>query len=137
MSAVAAAGVKTVRIAAVLKPLDFGVLGIALSITLFSAVAVYARRDVRNRILIEGPHDRWIFPPDRTETVAVAGPLGETVVEIRDNQVWVQASPCGNQTCVAAGPIRQHGQWIACLPNHVLVSITSAEQHDELDAGVW
>jgi hypothetical protein len=136
MSAVAAAVVKAVRIA-VLKPFDIGTVGIALSITILSAVYVYAGKDAQNRVFIEGPQERWIFSLDHTETIAVSGPLGDTIVELRDRQIRVLASPCDNQTCVTAGSIRTHGQWIACLPNHVLVSIDSEKKQDEPDAAAW
>ncbi|MDR0569170.1 MAG: NusG domain II-containing protein [Spirochaetaceae bacterium] len=127
---------KIARIAA-LKPADLGVIGVTLAVTVFSAASVYAGNRAQNRILIEGPQDRWIFPLDHAETLAIPGYLGDTVVELRDSQVRVISSPCGNQTCVAAGPIRSRGQWTACLPNGVLISIDSDAKRDDIDGAVW
>lgn len=105
------------------KPLDFGAIGLALSITLLTTIYLYARRGTETRILIAGEGEQWIFPQNAEELVTVPGPLGDTVVKLEDGKAWVLSSPCINQTCVAAGAIRVHGQWIACLPNKVLVSI--------------
>lgn len=51
------------------------------------------------------------------------GPLGQTVVEIRDGGAAVVSSPCANQICVQAGRLTAAGQWAACLPNAVVVYI--------------
>ncbi|MDR2392544.1 MAG: NusG domain II-containing protein [Treponema sp.] len=123
------------------KPLDFGALGLALSITLVITVALYARRGTASRILIAGEGGgHWIFPQDATELVTVPGPLGDTVVQLEDGRARILSSPCTNQTCVAAGVIQGHGQWIACLPNQVLVSIEKIEEKPGdggLDGAAW
>ncbi|MDR2534845.1 MAG: NusG domain II-containing protein [Treponema sp.] len=127
----------------VFKPFDFGALGAVLSVTVLSAVFIYAGKGSQQRVIIKGPKDQWLFPQDAVEIISVPGPLGDTLVAIQDKQVRVKASPCDNQTCVAAGAIQFRGQWIACLPNKVLVSIGEGEQDtpsgtdDELDGAVW
>ncbi|MDR3115727.1 MAG: NusG domain II-containing protein [Treponema sp.] len=127
------------------KPLDFGAIGLALGITIVATVYLYARRGTETRILIAGEGKQWIFPQDAGELVTVPGPLGDTVVKLEDGKAWVLSSPCTNQTCVGAGAIRAHGQWIACLPNKVLVSIgksgtegaTDGPQGEGLDGAAW
>jgi hypothetical protein len=71
------------------------------------------------------------------------------VIEIGDGRARVLASPCTNQTCVASGTIHSRGQWIACLPNGIFVSVESAGSgpgaqdaagergSTELDGAVW
>jgi hypothetical protein len=115
------------------KPLDFGALGLAISITLAATVLLYARRGAETRIVITGEGEQWIFPQDAVELVTVPGPLGDTVVSMRDGTARVLSSPCTNQTCVAAGAIQAHGQWIACLPNQVLVSIGTSRSRGAAD----
>ena len=127
------------------KPLDFGAIGLALSITLLTTVYLYARRGAEPRILIAGEGQQWIFPKEAEELVTVPGPLGDTVVQLEDGKARILSSPCTNQTCVEAGAIRGHGQWTACLPNKVLVSIgtsgtggTADESRDGgIDGAAW
>jgi hypothetical protein len=118
------------------KPLDFGAIGLALSITLVTTVYLYALRGAEPKIFIAGEGEQWIFPQDAEELVTVPGPLGDTVVKLEDGKAWVLSSPCMNQTCVAAGTIRGHGQWIACLPNKVLVSIGTSSTNGAADASM-
>jgi hypothetical protein len=79
----------------------------------------------------------WVFPIDADETMVVSGPLGETVIEIREKGARIMASPCMNQTCVATGIVHSSGQWTACLPNRVMVYISEGVGGDDVDATAW
>jgi hypothetical protein len=120
----------------ILKPFDFGVLIFTLCITGASFFFVYSGAGSQNIIRVKGEGVVWVYPPDAAETLYIEGPLGDTVIEIREGRARVLSSPCANQTCVAAGAVHSHGQWIACLPNRVLVSIESGGGSD-VDASAW
>jgi hypothetical protein len=120
-----------------LKPLDFVVIAASLALTAFSAFVIYARPEAAGQVTIQGSNGVWVFPLDAGETVIVPGPLGDTVVEIRDHRAWVLSSPCDNQTCVAAGHIDSRGQWVACLPNKVFVAIEGTDDKGTVDAAAW
>jgi hypothetical protein len=124
-----------------LKPFDYVCLFCALAVTLLAVIPLYGGAGDQYTIRLKGENGAWVFPRDAEETVAVPGPLGDTVVEIRGGRARVLSSPCQNQTCVAAGSIHTHGQWVACLPNQVLVSVTGrgeiAGKDAEVDAAAW
>jgi hypothetical protein len=120
-----------------LKPFDFLVTGIALLLTGYCAFTAYARPRNNERVLVRGAGESWIYPLDAEETVEVPGPLGVTVVEIRDMRVHVLSSPCANQTCIASGHINSGGQWVACLPNKVFVMVEGAADGEGADSGTW
>ncbi|GAB1484571.1 NusG domain II-containing protein [Treponema sp.] len=88
-------------------------------------------------VIIEANGQSWVYPLDSTETIAVQGPLGDTLVEIHEGSAHVLSSPCQNQTCVAAGEIHEANQWIACLPNAVFVRIEGKSSEGDIDAGTW
>ncbi|MDR1972266.1 MAG: NusG domain II-containing protein [Treponema sp.] len=119
-----------------LKAPDLVIAVLGLALVLFSALRVYAPGSGVPRVVVEGEGRRWEFPLDAGETLTVGGPLGDTVVELRGSRVRVLSSPCAGQTCVAAGAIHRHGQWIACLPNRVMVRLEASDQQ-ELDAVSW
>ncbi|MDR0759008.1 MAG: NusG domain II-containing protein [Treponema sp.] len=110
-----------------LKALDIVVILLALGLTGFSAFTVYGKPRDTTRVVINGSGREWVFPLDADETVAVPGPLGNTIVRIQDNQAWVESSPCTNQVCVAAGHVHQRGEWVACLPNNVFLMVEGQE----------
>jgi hypothetical protein len=122
------------------KPFDFAAVGLAIVLTAASAIMVYGKGkpDAQPQVFIRGLTQSWVVPLDADETLSVPGPLGNTVVRIRNHQAWVVSSPCDNQVCVAAGHIFGNGQWVACLPNQVMLMVEEAEsESQDFDAGTW
>ena len=120
-----------------LRPFDFCVAVTALAVVIASFFLVYANADDRPAVHLKGSSGEWVFPVDATETINVSGPLGDTVVEITGNSARIVASPCLNQTCVAARAVRSSGQWAACLPNRVMLYIGEGENKNDVDATAW
>ncbi|MDR2418947.1 MAG: NusG domain II-containing protein [Treponema sp.] len=126
----------------VLKPFDVAAIVLAVGVIALSVALVYGSEDSRAVVKITrggSNKETWVFfLDDKQASVSVPGPLGDTVVEVKDGTARVVASPCANQTCVAAGAIRRPGQWVACLPNQTLLLIEgSADTSDATDAVVW
>jgi hypothetical protein len=117
---------------------DLFIAALGMALIVFFSFRVYAPGGAAARLVVEGDGRRWDFPLDAVETLSVSGPLGDTVVELRGRRARVISSPCPNQNCLAAGAIHRHGQWIACLPNRVMVRVESgAREGQDLDAASW
>jgi hypothetical protein len=97
---------------------------------------VYSGSAASATLTIQAGGGRWVFPLDGETVFTAPGPLGDTVVELRGGSARILSSPCANQTCVAQGSIHRHGQWLACLPNRVMVSV-SGEGGEGLDSVAW
>jgi hypothetical protein len=119
-----------------IRALDIVIFLFALIIIGLISLQTYARGRGTPEIIIsgagQGAEQQWIYPLDGEATLRVPGPLGETVVEIKDGAVQVISSPCPEKICVKTGRISKPGQWIACLPNRVFISIRGrrSEQPD-------
>ena len=124
-------------LAMLLKPLDTGIIIPALGAVIFSFFFAYAGGGDHPLFSIKTAGAEWVFPADASEKIAVPGPLGDTVIEIHDHAARIVSSPCANQSCVAAGAIRQSGQWAACLPNQVVLFIGSGKFEKDIDAAAW
>ena len=66
-------------------------------------------------------------PLDVDQTLSLEGPLGTTVIEVRDGQVRFLDSPCSGKQCLHAGWLRHGGEFAACLPNRISVAVSAAE----------
>ena len=64
------------------------------------------------------------------QIIEVSGPLGLTIVEIRDRAVFITASPCRDKICVHSGRLHVTGQLLACLPNKVVIRLIGADEHE-------
>jgi hypothetical protein len=118
-----------------LKPLDIPIIALAAILTLVIGGAVYSGETASSLVIIKGPDKTWIFPLNAEERVIVAGPIGETMVDIREGRAVIVSSPCGGQTCVAGGGLHKNGQWAACLPNRVFLLVEGTG--DAVDAASW
>jgi hypothetical protein len=75
----------------------------------------------------------YLLPLDKNRTVPVEGPMGKTFVEIKDNRVRIQDSPCHNKLCIRQGWIKKGS--LVCLPNRVVVTIDGVrEKKESVDA---
>jgi hypothetical protein len=119
------------------RPLDLIIVLAAVGAVAYSAILVYGRDEGRAQVVISGRDGEWVYPLSSDREVAVPGPLGETRILIRDKSVRIVDSPCPNKTCIASGTISEPNQWIACLPNQVLVRIEGDGSGGKVDAGVY
>lgn len=113
---------------ALLRPGDWLVLGTAL----FAGAYWLARLPTGGERIIIQQDDRIVLEtsPRLDREVRIAGPLGETVVEIRAGRVRVKSDPSPRQLCVRQGWLAP-GETALCLPNRVSVTYGRAG-HDTL-----
>jgi hypothetical protein len=127
---------------------DVAALVCALLVVALVAARVYGGARGVPAALIEGAGGTWIYPLDGARVVRVSGPLGESVVALENGSARFVSSPCRNQTCITMGSVHARGQWLACLPNAVLVLLEDdggaaenvlpfSAQSSPADAGTW
>lgn len=56
-------------------------------------------------------------------SLTIHGPLGDSVLEVRGGRVRFVASPCRGKQCVHSGWLSRVGDFAACLPNRVSVTL--------------
>ena len=120
-----------------LKTLDVVIAVAAAAFVAITAVSAYEPGGGQAGAVIKGRDGEWVYPLTTDRELRVAGPLGDTVIEIRGKSLRVEDSPCPNTTCVATGSIDRPGQWLACLPNQVIVRIEGRRQDGGVDASVY
>ena len=120
-----------------LRLLDWIVLVACAAAIAIAAAFVYGGGNEAPRVVISGKDGEWVYPLDKAQHVEVRGPLGSTLVGIEGGAVRIEDSPCPNKTCIAAGSIREPGQWLACLPNAVFVRIEGGKKEAAVDASVY
>jgi hypothetical protein len=120
-----------------LKALDLVIALAAAGAIALTAASAYAPGKGPAEVTITGKDGVWAYPLSIDRKVAIAGPLGDTHIEIRAKAVHIEDSPCPNKTCIAAGAISGSGQWLACLPNRVFVRVDGGTADEGVDASVY
>ena len=69
-------------------------------------------------------------PPDRK--LQVQGPLGVSIIEIKELRARFLESPCKGQQCVHSGWLETAGELTACLPNRISIQLLG--RHPRFDA---
>ncbi len=59
--------------------------------------------------------------PDRM--LHISGPLGESTVEVNNGRIRFASSPCRTQVCVHSGWLTSAGEFAACLPNRISLTL--------------
>jgi hypothetical protein len=73
------------------------------------------------------------YPLDHARDIEVSGPLGVSVLQVRDGRVRFARSPCRNKVCIHSGWLQYSGDATACLPNAVSIAL-SGRGAPEIDA---
>lgn len=109
-----------------IRPGDIAILlaGVALIAGLGWNVAGGDAARVR---ITHAGHEHRDYPLDRAQQLRIDGPLGATVIEIRDGRVRVAASPCSGKLCLRAGWLESAGEATACVPNRVSLVLLGAD----------
>jgi len=115
------------------KPLDLVFFLISLFFVLLSVFLIGKQSNKKSYIHISSPKAEYIYPLDTSATYTIEGSTGNTIIEVKNNQVTIIDSPCPNKNCVSKGYISKNGQWNACLPNEIFIRIESKD-NDDIDA---
>lgn len=59
----------------------------------------------------------------RDQRLPIQGPLGTSVIEIHDGRVRFIDSPCRGKQCIHAGWLQHDGDFAACLPNGISITV--------------
>lgn len=80
------------------------------------------------RITASGQADITV-PLSSHRRFTVHGPLGDSVVEVRNGRVRFISSPCRGKQCIHSGWLSHAGELAACLPNGIMVSVLGRDRH--------
>jgi len=100
-------------------------------ITILMSITIFQHRDDGAYVVIEvdGKAINRIRI-DKTDTISVSGSSGLTKVEIRNGKARIISSSCPSKFCIKSGSIKNIGQMIVCVPNHVVVRIEGEKKNN-------
>ena len=78
------------------------------------------------RIEVDGKL-KYTLPLNTDKTLEISGVIGKTTIEIKGGKVRIKEAPCPNKLCIHQGWVERGA--IVCLPNKVIVTITSPSRN--------
>lgn len=91
-------------------------------ITFLSFTILHNPANNKNCHILFGEKE-YIYPLNSDQSIEITGSLGTSHIRIKNNSVSMTSSPCPLKICVKKGEISNSGEWIACLPNKILIII--------------
>lgn len=68
------------------------------------------------------------YPLDQDTDVVLHGVGGGTNhLIIQDGSAWITEATCPDKVCIHQGKINENGQMLVCLPNRLIVKVSSSE----------
>lgn len=129
-------GKQLFRVFKALKFFDFVIFGFSIASFLVIMGLALQLSASASEVTIKAGDNRYIYRLEKDLEFDVAGPLGLTHIEIKNKAVRVVDSPCRDKICIHSGWLNSGGQWTACLPNRVFLSI-NAGNSDSVDASTY
>lgn len=116
-----------------MKKKDFLLFSILFLIIFLTYIFLKLNNSPGGTVLIQNYEGDFIrLPLSEDKTIEIPGPLGKSVVEIKNRKVRILSSPCPDKLCVKQGYISESGQVIICLPNRVVIKIEGRASFDAL-----
>ncbi|MGC2048094.1 MAG: NusG domain II-containing protein [Gallionella sp.] len=73
-------------------------------------------------------------PLSRDQMIEVPGPLGISIINIKQRKARIASDPSPRQYCVRQGWLQQAGEIALCLPNQVSIELAgSKKRYDSLN----
>jgi hypothetical protein len=117
-----------------IKPGDWVVLLIGMLFTVWLAGVVWQSGAADKVIIRSGGKTFREVSLMRDQTIDVPGPLGVSVITIRNRQARVVSDPGPRQYCVLQGWLKHAGEAAICLPNQVSLELSGARKiYDSLN----
>lgn len=109
------------------KIFDYVAFALAIAVVVAFSLYAYGENAEGSVARIETEEDEFVYALEQNVDFDLAGPLGDTHVEIEDGRIRVTESPCREKICIAAGWASRSGEWIACLPNRIFIRVEGGE----------
>ena len=71
------------------------------------------------------------YPLQKSGTFPLNG--GSNILVVENGEAWVSDADCPDKVCMGMGKISRNGEFIACLPNRLLIVVEGAAEQSPVD----
>ena len=111
----------------IMRPGDYALLLVLLAALLVITPLCWSQQAATRVKVFQNGKLFAEFDLNSERTIQLAGPLGETVVELAAGRARIASDPSPRQYCVQAGWLSQVGQSAICLPNRSSIELVGQQ----------
>lgn len=115
---------------------DLIIVGVLLLAALALFFLMRARQDrdtgagARAVVTVDG-QEIGSYPLKKSGTFPLNG--GTNILVVENGEAWVSEADCPDKVCMGMGRISRNGEFIACLPNRLLIVVEGAAEQSPVD----
>ena len=106
-----------------LKPADFLFLALSAVLIVLSFLTMQGNNAPVAKAVIKVKNTEYIFPLNQPKELELEGELDKAHLVIHDGCIQFVESPCRDKICIHMGKARKDGDFLACLPNRIIVTV--------------
>ena len=76
--------------------------------------------------VVRTPEGEEVYPLNKDGVFSLNG--GTNTLVIENGEAWVSEADCPDKICMGMGKISRDGEFIACLPNQVIIVVEGGEE---------
>ncbi|MBQ3648274.1 MAG: NusG domain II-containing protein [Spirochaetia bacterium] len=105
------------------KPADFLFLALSVILIAMSLIALSGNSEGTPIAVIRVKDTEYIYPLNQPRELEFTGELDKAHLIIHDGCIEFVQSPCRDKVCIHMGQARKEGDFLACLPNRIIVTV--------------
>ncbi len=105
------------------KPADFLFLAISVILIALSLIALSGRGEGTPKAVIKVKDTEYIYPLNQPRELEFEGVIDKAHLVIHNGCIEFVESPCRDKICIHMGQARKDGDFLACLPNRIIVTV--------------
>ncbi|MBQ3319478.1 MAG: NusG domain II-containing protein [Spirochaetia bacterium] len=114
-----------------IKPADFLFFALSVILIAMSLIALSGNSEGTPMAVIRVKDTEYIYPLNQPRELEFMGELEKAHLVIHDGCIEFVDSPCRDKICIHMGQARKDGDFLACLPNRIIVTIVGG--HSDTD----
>ena len=113
-----------------IKPADFLFLAISVILIALSLIVLSGNSAGPAVAVIKVKDTEYIYPLNQPRELEFEGVLDKAHLIIHDGCIEFVESPCRDKICIHMGQAHKDGDFLACLPNRIIVTIEGGGDSD-------
>jgi len=106
------------------KPADFLFLALSVILIALSLIALSGNSSGETAMAVIKVKDaEYIYPLNQPRELEFMGAIEKAHLVIHDGCIEFVESPCRDKICIHMGQARKEGDFLACLPNRIIVTV--------------
>ncbi|MCK5877780.1 MAG: NusG domain II-containing protein [Candidatus Marithrix sp.] len=111
---------------------DYIIFSLAIILIIWLYISYWGGEVLDYAIILSADNITQSINLQHPQQIIIQGAIGESKIEVLNNQIRFVKSPCKQQYCVHAGWLTETKNFVTCLPNQISIKLPHANKFDSI-----